>query len=247
MVLKREKAPPIVFRDGRQEALPIESEHAVFYAKHGIERNRDRHNPGALFPMTGDIQADTAVCVTARFSAAALFPPRQTPGDDTPAQTWIYAMLVRCLFNTHERQVIDGLTAIHNEVEVRGDISKSFLQGGDGSTPPISTDNKIADQQFFVTYAEGKGLWPLYAHELATKLVDARDVICAIKCVRSWSGPSWRDGATYHLVGDPVKNESCRVEQHFKELAFNFVVSEPTMGRTPERDSGFHRSEASGL
>jgi len=80
--------------------------------------------PIALVPRTPDIDLLTSVCITPRFSMAVLFPPKER-ARDIKEFTWVYAVYVRQLYNTHAQQVCDGLLAIKNELAVRDKISSS--------------------------------------------------------------------------------------------------------------------------
>jgi hypothetical protein len=75
-----------------------------------------RRDLAALAPVyraeqdaAGDIEPDSAVCVSARISAAALFPL-----DVAVGRTYIYAVALdtSAVTNTHQRQVVDGLGGV---------------------------------------------------------------------------------------------------------------------------------------
>jgi len=54
---------------------------------------------------------------------ATLFPP-ETNSLDGVELTWVYAVYVRRLYNSHARQVADGMSAIKNEMAIRKKISE---------------------------------------------------------------------------------------------------------------------------
>src|SRR5579885_254627 len=124
---------------------------------------------------------------------AVLFPPKARPGDNPPADTWVYAVYVRQLFNTHAQQVCDGLRSIENELAVRDRIAQ------------YSASAPYGGASVFKEYVESVALWTLYAQELATKSIEAKDVICAIKVRRTWLGDDWTYGCNYTLNKKSLK------------------------------------------
>ncbi|MEK1839821.1 MULTISPECIES: hypothetical protein [Pseudomonas] len=85
-------------------------QHSIFAL--GFSR-RDLTAPSPVYRATpnyaGDIEPDSAVCVSARISASALFPL-----DVAVARTYIYAVALdtSAVTNTHKRQVEDGLAGV---------------------------------------------------------------------------------------------------------------------------------------
>jgi hypothetical protein len=188
----------------------------------------------ALVPRTPDIDTPSAVCVSPRFAMAVLFPPKAGPTDNVAEFTWVYAVYVRQLFNTHAQQVCDGLRAIENELAVRARIAQYSAATPYGGAP------------LFREYVESVALWPLYAQELATKSIDARDVICAVKVRRAWKGDDWTYGCDYILSKKSLKfNRRCKsnVDKAVIKAVQNFFKSESVSGSTPSRASGFHKDD----
>lgn len=70
-------------------------------------------NLEGLRPRAGDMNPDTANCVSTRLAAAALF-----PNDVTKLQTWIFAVYVAEGFNTYERQQLDAWEVINFYPEI---------------------------------------------------------------------------------------------------------------------------------
>lgn len=188
----------------------------------------------ALVPRTPDVRTPSAVCVSPRFSMAILFPPKAGRNDNVAEFTWVYAVYVRQLFNTHAQQVCDGLRAIENEVTVRTRIAQYSAATPYGGAP------------VFHEYAESVALWPLYAQELATKSIEASDVICAIKVRRTWKGDDWTFGCDYILSKKSLKfNKRCKshLDKSIIKAVDNFFKAEPANGSTPSRASGFHKDD----
>lgn len=188
----------------------------------------------ALVPRTPDIRTPSAVCVSPRFTMAILFPPKASRNDNVPEFSWVYAVYVRQLFNTHAQQVCDGLRAIENEVTVRTRIAQ------------YSAATPYGGSAVFHEYAESVALWPLYAQELATKSIEASDVICAIKVRRTWKGDDWTYGCDYILSKKSLKfNKRCKshVDKSVVKAVETFLKAEPANGSTPSRASGFHKDD----
>jgi hypothetical protein len=187
--------------------------------------------PIAVVPRTPDINQPTAVCVTPRFTMAVLFPPKEKPSD-VKRFTWIYAVYVRKLFNTHAQQVVDGLKAIENELAVREKISRDIGKG------PYGGD------ALFKTYVEEVALWTLYAQELSTKTIAASDIICAVKVDRTWKGADFTYGCDYAFVKKSLrKNKLCTLDKPIIKAVKAFFKAEPKQGTTPDRSSGFHKDD----
>jgi hypothetical protein len=194
--------------------------------------------PIALVPRGRDIVTPTAVCVTPRFSMAVLFPPKESKHKPVAIKTWIYVLYVRNLFNTHGMQCTEGLEAIRNELEVRQEIASA------GLGQALSKSQGLLD-----VHASNVALWPLYAQELATKSVEAKDVICAVKVHRDWNGDDWTYGCSYDIwKSSLLMNESCTLDGVKKddrdkliEAVKEFINNEPKTGQTPSRSSGFYK------
>jgi hypothetical protein len=91
-------------------------------------------------------------------------------------------------------------------------------------------------------YAEDVALWPLYAQELATKVIEAKDVICALKVRRTWKGKDWTYGCDYTMDKDTlVFNRRCEVGKSIISSVGEFLDKEPN-GTSPSRSSGFHKN-----
>ena len=270
------RPPSIIFKEGFHSREPdskirynppanapmfIHPEHAEHYQAFGIERKignvlEPKHVPAntidayklalqrsltpkgqhlAVVQSAPDIDSPTAVCVTPRFSMAIVFPPKAKASDtDTPVDTWVYAVYVRELFNTHAHQVADGLRAVNNELRVRERIkyrSDKESYGGD---------------ELLETYIQDAALWPLYAQELATKSVEAKDVICALKVRRHWLGSDFTYGCEYLLYKNTIKF-NWRIKFNFNlsssviNAVRNFILAEEVAGKTPSRATGFHK------
>lgn len=162
---------------------------------------------------SGDIDPPSAVCITPRFAMAPLFPI-----DLTVTDLWIYAVYARQVYNTHAQQYADGMKAIKHEIK---------------TNPSGDLDN----------YAETNALWPLFAQEVATKLVAAEDVMCALKCKRIWASQDIFDGCTYTLdKSSLIWNDLCGVDATITSAVTEFLNKEPNSGTTPSRASGFHKA-----
>jgi hypothetical protein len=198
------------------------------------ERTLDGKSPKgmhiAIVPRTPDIDSPSAVCITPRFSMAVLFPPKASASDQKE-YTWVYAVFVRELYNTHAQQVCDGLKAIEGELLARDKTAQSGLSPYGGA----------ALRQ---AYVENVALWPLYAQELATKKIEPADIICAIRVRRRWKGKDFTFGCDYDLLKKTLKfNRRCTVDKSQIKAIKAFVKAEPDSGTTPDRSSGFHKDD----
>ncbi|WP_263383872.1 hypothetical protein [Granulicella arctica] len=222
---------PIVMNALRHNSIPIKAEHKPFYLAAGVKVRPDARTPEAMFPAARDIEPMSAVCVTPRFGMAALFPIKTTESPDSMIHTWIYALYVRNVFNTHAQQTLDGLEAIEREIQAR----RAILEAP-GVAPNVASLNPHVD----------RALNLLYAQELATESVKSHDVICAIRCERQWNGVSWQDGARYTLDKDSINfNSRVSVDPSITKAVRAFLDKEEVTGETPSRSSGFHRDKPS--
>lgn len=142
-------------------------------------------------------------------------------------------MYVRQLYNTHAQQVCDGLKAIKDELAVRDKISRSPGMG-----------LPYGGQDLFSAYVEDVALWTLYAQELATKKIEANDIICAIEVFRKWNGVDFTYGCDYQLLKKSLEfNRGCTLDKVIVKAVKAFFKKEPEHGTTPNRSSGFHKDD----
>jgi hypothetical protein len=229
----RDTTSKIELRERGDEPIAIHKEHEIFYKRAGLNVSKSR-DPAVLFPTTLDVAPETAVCVTARFVMAPIFPLKMRQDDRVGDETWIYTLYARRLFNTHSQQIIHAINVLEKELAVRREIDSYGIPNSN------RTDSKQFEQ-----YAELKALSLLYAHELATKSISASDVISAIKCTRRWHGDSWREGATYTLnKASLMFNTNSRVPKAVVHAVRNFINKEPVTGEIPKADSGFHKGQS---
>ena len=243
----------IRYNEATPAPLLIREEHASTYKAQGFktvvgktfdpsgmspseiyERTLDGKSPKgmhvAIVPRTADIDSPSAVCISPRFSMAILFPPKANAGDQKE-YTWVYAVFVRELYNTHAQQVCDGLKAIEGELGARDKTMQS------GASPYGGTALRDA-------YVENVALWPLYAQELATKKIEPADIICAIRVKRTWKGKDFTFGCDYDLFKKTLRfNRRCTVDKSQVKAIKAFLKLEPDNGTTPSRDSGFHKDD----
>lgn len=217
----------IIYNSGNKAKLPIHTAHKKFYETAGMTVKEKRGKYYAKVSHTADIDSPTAVCLTPRFTIAPLF-----PFDTAVTNLWIYTVYARNLFNTHAQQVADGLNAIREELEARKEIlaRRKTPKGGDAQ---------------YDEFVEQTALWPLFAQELATKTVDAKDVICALQVTRAWIDTSdIFQGCTYTLDKNTLQfSRTCGVDKSVIDAVDKFIQAEPAAGTTPGRSTGFHKSE----
>jgi hypothetical protein len=243
----------IRYRSGEKGPMYIRAEHADFYTQAGAEVVQGKTLKSSLrtpvetykfgaqkgqapqgqdiakVDKAGDIDPISAVCVTPRFSMAPIFPPK-TNSLDGPELTWVYTVYVRELYNSHARQVADGMNAIRSELAIRKKIAEESDKAPWGGAGMVDA------------YAEDVALWPLYAQELATKVIEAKDVICALKVRRTWKGKDWTYGCDYTMDKDTlVFNRRCEVGKSIISSVGEFLDKEPN-GTSPSRSSGFHKN-----
>lgn len=94
--------------------------------------------------MAGDIEPTSAVCVSARITAAALFPLRFSRADAAISNTYIYVAAVdtAALTNTHQWQVIEGLKGVHITQDPKMSLWPLF--GHELAIPEIPAEQIIA-------------------------------------------------------------------------------------------------------
>jgi hypothetical protein len=147
----------------------------------------------------GDLDPDSAVCVTPDMDVAALFPLPSSP-ERMVARSYIYMVYVETGYATNTRQVLDALEGLSQLEEIEstepeGEIGKKKLHR-----------IRIMDIQ-----------QNLYGRELATDLIPATSICGAFKISRTWTkvkltqqwvvdkfiklpcGADYMEGGTYHI------------------------------------------------
>jgi hypothetical protein len=181
-------------------------------------------------PKAGDLDPKTGICVSPRLCCAALFPLKSE--DDPPrSDTWIYGLYLERGYNTHEAQVHDGLRGIGMEIAMRRSINF-------GDSMPTFESAKESTM----------GLW--FANELCARQVSPAEILCAIRCTRSWIGTDWTAGAHFSLDLDSlVWNErSNKIDPKVRELLASFIEGEAAEKEqtTPRMSSGYRQAELRG-
>lgn len=201
----------------------------------GLSFNDDSRDRFALTKITKDIIPSTAVCVTPRFAMAVVFPPKVSSGDDTPEDSWVYAVYAREFFNTHKDQCLKGMEVLQKELAVRKEIAKEWIY------KPLTEGSGVLD-----TLAEYGALWPLYAQELSAKSIPKEDIICACKVKRVWNStvsPVWSFGCKYTLDKQSLCFNGLFKLDGIPDAVKEFFKNEPATGQTPSRSSGFYKDD----
>lgn len=158
--------------------------------------------PNILAHRAGDLQSESGISLSSRFTGAALFPLKFEGWEPRPL-TFIYVVCVEAsqLLNTHARQVRDAL-------------------------------GNIVDGQWRNPHAEANRawsldapMWPLFAHEAAADSVPAGHIISAVECTRTWSGWTWRNGGIYRL-GAVFHNPGCTAPAQQVQMGRTFLQNE---------------------
>jgi hypothetical protein len=167
--------------------------------------------------------AEHGVCVSKLFQTAVRFPLLRKP------ISWIYAVWVPRAFNTHKRQVQDGMKLMEP-----GFVRKLSRYVGLGKKGPSEDRAKEA-------------LWALFGEELIVDEVPVDNVIAGVKCnrmnyqdIKNWDVP-----INYALLGPLWVNPNCTVENSIRQAAMDFMsneLSHHNMGRSTTRASGFAQS-----
>jgi hypothetical protein len=93
--------------------------------------------------MRQDIAPESAVSVTSRFDVAALFPIK-TPAENPPAETKIYVVFVRQVFNTRRVQARFAARSIRDQGADQVEKAKGNLFADERATNAIAADDVIA-------------------------------------------------------------------------------------------------------
>jgi len=191
-----------------------------------IDYRKDIQMPGSITALKpGDIQPESAVTFSRRVRVATMFPLKEGPGDPQVSLTWIYMVAVETqqIFNTHQKQVEDGLDGL--------------TRWGEGGNDISAVAAKIL-------------LWPLYAQEMAALRIPSSDIIAAIACRRTWRGFSYKDGLTYQLEGEILWNPQCSLPRGLKNTATQFFereVKDYSAGTSPATESAYAKSDTKSL
>jgi hypothetical protein len=132
-------------------------------------------------------------------------------------------------FNTHKRQVQDGMKLMRP-----GLVDKVARYIGLGKGGPSQDQAKEA-------------LWALFGEEMIVDEITIGNVIAGVKCnrmnyqdIKNWDVP-----INYRLMGPLWVNPNCTVEHSIQQAALNFMNDELNnydMGQSTVRESGFAAS-----
>lgn len=133
--------------------------------------------------------------------------------------TWIYAVWVSSAFNTHARQVLQGIELLKDKVRYAN----------------------LSEQQVKDT------LWSLFGEEMVVRQVPSHHVIAAVQCQRMnvQDLKDWHKAIQYQLSGPLWINPQCGVEDSIRRAALKFLVKELTENRAGQSTvavSGFTKS-----
>jgi len=166
--------------------------------------------------MIGD--AENGVCVSKLFQTAVRFPLLSGK-----SHTWIYAVWISRAYNTHRKQVMQGLDMLE-------------------STKTAARYTGLAPDD----HAK-EVLWALFGEELVTDYIPAHHVIAGVRCqrlnpldVKNWDVP-----INYALLAPLWINERCTVDPVIRQAGIDFLTAELTnhsTGQSTVRASGFARS-----
>lgn len=239
-----DRAPANIFGSGfqrRQQYMGMEPgqyRDAAFAAGKVPIAQKDKFQQlGATFagdvrymPKAGDLNPQTGICVSPRLSCAALF-PLKSEDDPVRSDTWIYGIFLERGYNTYEAQVHDGLRGINLEIAQRKAIDFT------DSMPTVDNAKEST-----------MGLW--FANEMCARHVSPGEILCAIRCARSWIGNDWTTGANFTLDGDSLiwNDASIEVDPKIKAALQTFIEGEVARGEqaTPRMSSGYRKAELRG-
>jgi hypothetical protein len=123
--------------------------------------------------QAGDIDPDTAVCVSRLLEAAAMFPLRMGPDQPKIFTAYLYCVFIdtkQCqgFLNTHAQQAVDSM-AIGEKTFKPKDVTPATV------------------------------MWPLFAHEQAVGLIKPEWVLFALENTQHWKGDTWTLGGSVKL------------------------------------------------
>lgn len=198
-----DRSPELIFAAGftkrRKGAKPVYRDFTM--KNNSLTGAKDPiRDPITGMARAGDLDPDTAVCVTPEIDVAALF-PLPTSKERMMSQSYVYMVFVESGYNTNARQVLDALEGLSRLV----DFEKSEVIG---ETPKETLHQvRIMDIQ-----------QNLYGRELATDILPAKSVCGAFRITRTWAkikmtqewvvdkfikvpaGADYKDGGTYTIL-----------------------------------------------
>ncbi|MBI4904293.1 MAG: hypothetical protein HY820_11690 [Acidobacteria bacterium] len=179
------------------------------------------------FSRAGDLDPDSAVCITPDFRVAALFPLPTTP-ERLQQSCFIYLVYVESGYNTNARQVLDALEGLSKLTQFEGTEAP-------GAIPKAQLHQvRIQDIQ-----------QNLYGRELATDSIPPSSICGAFRVTRTWAtvkharqwlegaeirvptGADYKDGGSFRVVqwipnpkaAYPSEAYKTAVEELAKEMA----------------------------
>jgi hypothetical protein len=183
-----DRAPQDMFANGFSARLPAAN---IKFNPNAIKY----HHGNIQLTAAGDIAAETAVCVSADFNAASLFPlGGSSCAFDQDGQPYrvqqnedSYLYLV---------YVPDGYNTSHHQIErtLEGWSQLPDLQRVHGAS--AETIQRMALEIGFC----------LYGREMATKEIPAGHVLAAVPIKRRWAGNDFRHGGEVRMNGRVVVN-----------------------------------------
>lgn len=163
----------------------------------------------------GDIEPSTAVTFSRRLTAAVMFPL-----DTSVLKTYVYGVAVELgdLYNTHFKQVMDGLKGMKK-------------WSGMGNQIDAETAKTL--------------MWPLFAQEMAAIQIPSTDIFAAVACQRQWRGSDWKSGLDYTLEVEVFRNPQCALPTELKHTFDTFVeegLPKLRSGSSAAMESGYSLS-----
>ena len=131
-------------------------------------------NPMVGFRMAGDIDPDSAVCITPDISVASLF---HLPVElDRMTWTYVYVVYVEKGYDTSSKQILDGLDGLKSLAELTRTDHDVFISG-----------NRVVEKPEMKRLRASALLQNLYGRELATDEIPTKHIWYALKVQRIWN------------------------------------------------------------
>jgi len=185
----------------------------------------------------GDIENDTAVCVSTDFFATPFF-PLSFGGKVKAREGWTYAVYVERGYNTNMKQIFHGMNIMKQKTKVGG--LWGIYQAVMGGEKPSITEKEAAEIN-----------WALFGQELAVaSSIPVRNIIAAVKVInrKEVNGDGFENGVRFGL-GQLVENKGGfspaslskkQADTYYKET-IKFLKGEiksPSRTVTPNRKDG---------
>lgn len=173
------RVPQVVFKTGFQK----KKIGAVPAYQRGVQEKTGSfvHDPMAGFRMAGDVDPDSAVCITPDINVAALFHLPQSL--ERMTWTYVYVVFVEKGYDTNGKQILDGLHGLSSLAELTESDYDVYI--GDTQSVEKPEMKKLRVSALMQN---------VYGRELAADAIPTKHIWYALKIQRIWKKVKYLKG-----------------------------------------------------